>query len=102
MERNAVIPFLLVSLAVFRVSVMVSSEDGPFYIFSSWRKKLMDWERKRGRPHWIIDGFHCPLCVAWWLGFIGALVVPFTSWYDYLVIAIAISGVTLILRRRIV
>lgn len=101
MDERTVVPFILVSLAVYRVATMISSEDGPFYIFSSWRKRLIGWEQRRGRPHWIIDGFHCPLCVAWWLGFAGAWLVPWQTWTDYLVISVAISSITLILKRRI-
>lgn len=101
MGHEAVVPFALVSLAILRLATMLSSEDGPFYVFSSWRKKLMDWERRRGRPHWIIDGFHCALCLSWWMGFAGGFLVPHATWIDYLVISVALSSVTLIVKRRI-
>lgn len=101
MGHEAIVPFIIVSLAVYRCAMMVTQEDGPFYVFSTIRRKLMDWERRRGKPHWIIDGWHCPLCASFWLGFVGACIVPFSAWYDYLAIALALSGITLILKRKL-
>lgn len=100
MDERTVIPFVLVALAVYRVGYLITSEDGPFYLFSSIRKRLMQWEQRRGRPHWIIDGFHCILCVSFWLGFLGAFFVPFTSLADYAIIALALSSITVLIKKR--
>lgn len=98
---KTIIPFALASLAVYRVSYMLTSEDGPFYAFSSMRKRLMEWERKRGKPHWIIDGMHCILCVSVYASLLAALFVPRRKWYDYFTTALALSGITLILKRKL-
>lgn len=101
MDKHTVVPFILVALSVYRVAHLIVSEDGPFYLFSSFRKRLMQWEQKRGRPHWIIDGFHCIYCVSFWGGWVGALFVPFTSVYDYAIIALALSSVTVLLKKTL-
>lgn len=100
MDERSIVPFVFVALAVYRVSYMLTAEDGPFYLFSSLRKRLMQWEQRRKRPHWIIDGMHCQLCASFWLGMASAWIVPFNTWYDYIATALALSGITLILKKR--
>lgn len=100
MDKRSVIPFVLVALTVYRISYMLTSEDGPFYIFSRWRNALMQWERRRGKPHWIIDGAHCILCVSVYVSFLGALFVPFTRVRDYAIIALALSSITVLIKKR--
>ena len=68
MDELRLIPlFLLASLAVYRLSYMVTNEDGPFDLFYKWRSLLIRWEVKRQKPHWIISGFHCVHCTGFWV-----------------------------------
>jgi hypothetical protein len=51
---------ILLALAVYRVSHMITREDGPFDLFSTWRDYV-------GQANWIGRGLHCILCVSYWL-----------------------------------
>lgn len=82
--------FLLLGLAVYRVAHMVATEDGPADVFSRFRYRV-------GQRTWIGRGFHCPLCISFWLGFIVAALLPWAGWWWYGAQALALSGVTLVL-----
>lgn len=84
--------FLLLGLGVYRVAHMVATEDGPWDVFSRWRYRI-------GQRSWVGRGFHCPLCISFWLGFGAAAVLPWYGWLWYIVFALALSGVTLVLYR---
>lgn len=84
--------FLLLVLAVYRVAHMVAMEDGPADVFSRLRYRI-------GQRGWIGRGVHCPLCISFWLGWLGALLLPWAGWAWYGVLALALSGVTLVLYR---
>jgi hypothetical protein len=86
--------FVIGILAVYRVSRMVAQEEGPFSVFLHWRNFL----KKGGKDGWIVRGFHCPLCISFWLGFLFAPIVgvPVTDW-RYVAIALALSGGAVVL-----
>lgn len=74
------VPALIAALAVYRVSFMIAREDGPFDVFE--RLRLLAITRyppettgNRTRPHWIVRGISCPLCISWWLALPAALIV---------------------------
>jgi len=47
-------------LAVYRISHMLTREDGPFDIFIGFRHRI-------GQHNWIGRGMNCVLCVSFWL-----------------------------------
>jgi hypothetical protein len=51
---------LLAVLAVFRLSVLIALEDGPFDVLSLARERV-------GQTTWVGRGLHCPLCISFWL-----------------------------------
>ena len=62
--------FIVLTLAVYRVAHLITREDGPLDLFA----KLRGWLD----PHqqtWIGRGLNCILCVSFWLGLLGALLV---------------------------
>jgi hypothetical protein len=85
--------YLLLALAVYRVAHMVALEDGPADAFARWRHRV-------GQRSWVGRGFHCPLCLSFWLGLLAALALPWTGWLWYGASSLALSGVTLALGRR--
>jgi hypothetical protein len=86
--------FLLLALAVYRVAHMIGSdtEEGPWSVFADWRHFV-------GQKTWVGRGFHCPLCISFWLGFGAALLLPWFGWAWYIAAALALSGVTVVLHR---
>lgn len=75
--------FALVTLAVYRVSRMITIEDGPFDMFARIRGAI-DPNQKT----WIGRGLNCVLCVSFWIAGLAALIVG-ASWIEWL----AMSGV---------
>lgn len=67
---NALLLYALAVFAVYRLSLMIGIEDGPFNLFHNLREKVFD----RFGNGWINDGFNCPLCISFWL-MLGAAIV---------------------------
>src|SRR5690349_17553988 len=84
--------FVIGVLAVYRVARMVAQEEGPFSVFLHWR----NWLKKDGKDGWIVRGFHCPLCISWWLGFLAAPIVGVFDW-RFVAVALALSGGAVVL-----
>lgn len=62
--------FVLATLAAYRISRMISFEDGPFDIFSRIRGRI-DPSQKT----WVGRGLACIVCVSFWVTLIVALLI---------------------------
>jgi hypothetical protein len=75
------IALICATLAVYRLSFMITREEGPFDVFERLRLAAQtlpsspDGRPNRLRPHWIARGIACPLCVSFWLSLIAAFLV---------------------------
>lgn len=83
--------FVIVTLAVYRVSRMITMEDGPFDVFARIRGKI-----DPGQKTWIGRGLGCVLCVSFWIAGLAALIVGAT-WIEWL----AMAGVIAVYREVI-
>lgn len=80
--------FLIAVLVVFRLSIMVATEEGPFSIFAKLRG--VSFLRQE---NWLGRGIRCPYCVSFWFGFLVALWLPLPmSVLDYIFVSLALSG----------
>lgn len=77
--------FVLVVLAVYRVSRMLAIEDGPFDVFAKVRGKI-----DPNQQTWVGRGLVCVLCISFWLSGLAALIVSAT-WIEWLAMAGAIA-----------
>mgnify|MGYP001572792784 FL=1 len=80
--------FALAALAVYRISRMITDEEGPFMVFS----------RLRGLAQpdtWIGRGLECIICVSVWV----ALPIAYYIGGDWLLTWPALSAVTTIIRK---
>jgi hypothetical protein len=84
--------WLLLILAVFRTATMVTQEEGPFEVFTTLRGKV-------GQSTWIGRGFHCLLCVSFWLSAIGVLLLPIANIGDFVLYWLGTAGAVLTLQR---
>lgn len=73
---------LAATLAVYRVAMMVTREEGPLDVFDRLRARASRLPSTRDasqpnrlRPHWIARGISCPLCVSFWLSLLAAFLV---------------------------
>jgi hypothetical protein len=83
--------FLLLTLAVYRLSYMVTLESGPFGLCEKWRewvamKLVRPGYSFEANPHrWIFEGIACPLCVSFWFAlsaffFASSVLYGFLCW----------------------
>lgn len=93
MNIQYVLTFILIALADYRLSVMITNEYGPFDVFEN----LRNWLPKSSMPGKLV---RCPFCVSMWLGFIGALFLPDYGFGWYLTVSFALSGVATLLVKR--
>lgn len=90
---NYVLTFVLVSVAVYRLSVMLTQEYGPFDIFDNLRRRFT-------RGGMLAKLFACPFCMSVWIALAGT---PFLPWYGigwFFVTWFALSGVAVLLVKR--
>lgn len=81
---------LLASLAVYRLSRMLSDEEGPFMVFSK--------VRGLAKPDtWIGRGLECIMCLSVWVALPIALYIDLT--WTWPLTWLALSAVTVILRK---
>lgn len=86
------------ALAVYRVARMLSLEEGPFELFARVRGLLDPNQRT-----WLGRGVNCPLCLSFWLGWLGAAALAFEfplSVIEFVLLALALSGAATALVRR--
>ena len=89
--------FIVAALATYRLSMMLTEEEGPFSIFTRLRGRL-DPDQKT----WLGRGVNCIMCVAFWvalpvavwLGIVGA-VDPYLTPLVWL----GLAGAVVIIRR---
>lgn len=98
--------FILLALAVYRVALLLTREDGPFKVLLRLRIRLGAYDYDAdGEPKTELGKlFSCPYCLGFWLA-IGATVflyfVPLltlnSAWL--VVIALALAGAQTLLQR---
>lgn len=82
--------FILASLAVYRLSRMITDEEGPFAIFTTLRRWFPPID-------WVGRGLECVMCVSVWVALLAALYIDWT--WTLPVTWLALSGVTVIIRK---
>lgn len=83
--------FILASLAVYRLSRMITDEEGPFSIFTKLRALFLPTD-------WFGRGLECIMCLSVWVALPIALWIDWSS--DFWPLTwLALSGVTVILRK---
>lgn len=85
--------FVIVVLAVYRVSVLIAQDEGPFSLL----------ERARGRidPHqasWMGRGLRCVGCVSFWVALAAALLIGAADWVW---VWLAVAGGAMLIHRLV-
>lgn len=81
---------LLASLAVYRLSRMISDEEGPFALFTKLRSLAP-------QGTWVQRGVECILCLSFWVALPAALYIDWT--WTWPLTWLALSAVTVIIRK---
>ena len=88
--------FVVLALAVWRVSRIVVAEDGPFDLLARMRSRFeIDKQRT-----WVSRGLMCVACISFWLGLIVAVAV-FGLSFESVAYGLALSAASVILLRRV-
>ena len=87
------ITFIVISLAVWRLSRGIVKENGPLMMWAKLRARLARTQRRSGG---LFDMVSCVQCLSFWIGLVGALWASdgFFSWVGY---GLAFSGAALIM-----
>lgn len=94
-----VVDFLLLSIAVWRVTNLIVGEDGPWNIFGLLRKELID-PAKVDVPGSFSALLSCPYCLSPWLAIIASVSYALSRWPTLCVaFPIAMAGVTAFLQK---
>lgn len=82
------------ALAVYRLSVLIAWDGGPFGVFARLRSALGRLAQRGGAWYTLAELVHCPKCVSVWIAFaVSPLVfVSLPVWVDIVVVAMALSG----------
>ncbi len=84
--------FGIAVLAVYRISYFIALEDGPFDWSSKFRNKI-------GQKTWVGRGFHCVLCISFWVSLGAALIVNGFILYT-IPYWLAVAGAVLVVHKR--
>lgn len=87
--------FIIISLAVWKLSCCITFESGPLDVFARLRAHLARSQKHAGG---FFDMVSCIRCVSVWIGLAGALFVS-DSFLNVIGYTFAFSGVTMLLER---
>lgn len=91
---------VLGSLATYRLTILLSLELGPFWIFKRWRQWV---KRKAPKKTHLDDGVECPMCTSVW---VSALITALLWWLDLIAPAhgwlwwLSFSGMAILLHHQ--
>lgn len=87
--------FIVVSLAIWRLSYVVVRENGPLMVFARLRARLAASQERSGG---LFDLISCIYCVSFWIGLVGALWVS-NGILEWLAYGFAFSAVAVLIER---
>lgn len=79
------IALILAALATWRVAYMITTEEGPFSLFTTLRGALDPDQRT-----WLGRGLNCVFCVSFWAAW-PMLALALTWWGQFVVTGLALS-----------
>lgn len=97
--KTTFLQVFLLSLATFRIALMISKESGPFWMFKHLRRGV-----KRNAPQktHMDEGIECLWCMSMQVGIIIAVSACFflgNPVYDVCILALAVSAIAVILNQ---
>lgn len=87
---------LVTVFATYRMTLMVTSEEGPFRLAEIFRNLFVNED-------WIGRGIRCFWCVSFWVAFVGAIIPALKfdlNWAEYGLSAIAVSGLAIFIHEQ--
>lgn len=88
--------FVIVTFAIYRITLLATQEDGPFNLALKWRNLFVT-------DNWVGRGVRCFWCVSFWMGFVVSL-IPAVRLHmtgdGYLLLALGTSGMAIFLNEQ--
>lgn len=88
--------FVILSLAVWRIARMATTEDGPFDVLAKVRERMGVHRQET----WVQRGLACVACVSFWIGLFAGVAWRGVN-VEGVVCGLAISAVSVVLMRRV-
>lgn len=98
--KISALDFTIHALAVFRLAIMVTKEDGPGWIFKRVRSVV---KRCAPKTTHMDEGIECPWCMSMQFAIVIALARFFLSGnpvYDVIILALALSGAAIAVNQQ--
>jgi hypothetical protein len=103
MNRMSLETLLVLALATYRLSLLISKEAGPFDLMGRFRTFVGVKFDEHSRPYatgQVSEMVLCPFCLSVWIGFgvtlllIGAMVAGVEKYLTYALLPFALSGLS--------
>jgi hypothetical protein len=100
---NALIAILIGSVVTWRITLLITEEDGPFDIFANFRDligiKYDEFSNSYG-TNVLSKLFSCYKCTSVWIGWLVAVLIYGIIW-QILIFGLFFSGMTLIIQEKL-
>lgn len=96
---NEWLQFLIYSLATYRLSLLITKDVGPGWMFKHFRRWV---KREAPKKSHMDDGIECLFCMSMQIGLVMAVAYGFLHGYkvfDLFILALALSGAAIILHK---
>ena len=84
--------WLLAFLVIYRIAYAISSEEGPFSVYSNIRGRV-------GQATWVGRGILCILCLSFNLAIVAPFLIGFASWREFVLYWLGTAGAVLLAQR---
>jgi amino acid transporter len=92
MQTSPLFLFLILSLCSYRLSRLITREDGPFEIFEYLRTSLGKKAGSNKLLKTVADLFHCPYCLGVWFSALFSMVLEPTGLIQYFTYVFGMAG----------
>lgn len=86
--EELMLPYVLLTLATYRIATDMALERGPFSVFERFRGIF---HRRYGEDSWQYEGVGCPICLSFWTSLLLCVATGYTSPVFWLAVAGAAS-----------
>ena len=97
------IEFLIVAMAIWRVSSIVAREDGPLDIFPKFKTRVLDLSEEEGLDlslrkslNSFYRGLNCMWCNSVWFSAVASIFIS-TSFKEWIVVTLSLSTIAIMI-----
>jgi hypothetical protein len=96
-----ILRLIILILVVFRITLMITTENGPAWVFKYFRRSV---KRRAPKATHMDEGITCQWCMSMWVGAVAAVdeyLFAGNAVYETIILALALSGAVVILSKLV-